>query len=403
MPALTTSTLDLSLPAGMRDMLPARARARRTLARTVIDRFEHYGYESVVLPAFEREETIARGVHQRARNEMVRFLDPDNGEVMVLRPDMTPQIARVVATHFRKALMPVRLAYEGSVLRSPAGRSRRHRQIAQAGIECVGWASIEADAEVIAAVCDALTACGLSDAFSIEIAHAGITQIALHRCPDDVRDLVAEALSRRDCAVWQRLLEHHPVALHDINTLNTLAGDATLLDQAAVVLDGTYGPALDEVRALRNALVARQLKQNILIDLGELRGLGYYTGSLFQILVHGVGEAVASGGRYDSLLARYGVALPATGCAIHLETLEEALALQSELPSGRDFSRHAVVAGQSAAYRELATSLRASGWFISELQCENIDIAKAYAKTLGVSRLYFFDKESEGMHDIFVI
>jgi ATP phosphoribosyltransferase regulatory subunit len=402
MPALTTSTLDLSLPAGMRDMLPARARARRTLARAVIDRFEHYGYESVVLPAFEREETIALGLHQRARKEMVRFLDPDSGEVMVLRPDMTPQIARVVATHFRDAPMPVRLAYEGSVVRSPAGRSRRHRQIAQAGIECVGWSSIEADAEVIAAVCDALAECGFRDVLSIEIAHAGITQIALNRCPDDVRDLVAEALSRRDCAVWQRLLQQHPVALNDINTLNTLAGDATLLDHATAVLDSDYKPALDEVRALRDALIARELKQKIMVDLGELRGWGYYTGSLFQILAHGVGEAIASGGRYDSLLARYGVSLPATGCAIHLETLEEALALRGEPHSRRDFSQHAVVAGHTPACRKLATSLRTSGWYITELHCENIEIAKAYAKTLGVGRVYFFDSESDSVHDIFL-
>ena len=88
---------------------------------------------TVVPPAFEREDVLVRGLGSGAAASLLRLVDPDSGEVLALRPDMTPQIARIVATHYRAAPMPVRLAYEGTVLRRARGRSRRHRQVAQAG------------------------------------------------------------------------------------------------------------------------------------------------------------------------------------------------------------------------------------------------------------------------------
>src|SRR5262249_43570494 len=146
-----------------------------------------------------------RGLSTRARRDLVRFLEPDTGEVVVLRPDMTPQIARIAATRYRDAQGPVRLMYEGSVMRRPRGRARRHRQIAQAGIECIGWGAPSADAGVTRAAVGALEAAGLRD-FRVELGHAALAERLVGDIPEAVRDLATDALAARDTATLARLL-----------------------------------------------------------------------------------------------------------------------------------------------------------------------------------------------------
>lgn len=374
-----------ALPTGMRDMLPARAAARRALARAVMGAFQRRGYDAVVPPAFEREEVIARGLGGRARSDLVRFLDPDSGEVMALRPDMTPQIARIVATRFRGAPLPVRLAYEGSVVRRPRGRSRRHRQVAQAGVECVGGASTASDAEVIATACEALSAAGLTQGVYIELAHASLTRDALDAVPAQLREAASEALSRRDVAAWRALLGEHPEASRGLDTLASLAGDRRVLADARAALgDRGRGP-LDALVALSDALADEGFGDRVLIDLGEHRGGGYYTGTHFQIVCEGAGDAVVSGGRYDELLGRYGAPMPATGCAIDLEALEELLldrgGVALEAPPQR-----AVVGGEDRARRAYAAKLRADGWQVGELASDDPAAIERYAKAYGFGR-----------------
>jgi ATP phosphoribosyltransferase regulatory subunit len=384
-PPLRMHVSSFALPAGMRDMLPARAATRRALARAVMGAFQRRGYDPVVPPAFEREEVIARGLGGRARSDLVRFLDPDTGEVMALRPDMTPQIARMVATRFRDAPPPVRLAYEGSVVRRPRGRSRRHRQVAQAGIECVGAAGTEADAEVIATACEALAAAGLVDGVYVEVAHAAITRAALDAVPRPLRDDVADALARRDRAAWGRVLGAHPEAARALDTLSSLAGDARVIDDARRALGPDAAAALDELAALRERLGAEGLGDRILVDLGELRGGGYYTGAHFQLLCEGAGDALASGGRYDELLGRYGRPMPATGCALDLEALEELLARRGVATADAATAR-VLVAGRNAARRSLAAILRRDGAQVAELTTDDADEARRYAAAHGYGR-----------------
>ena len=126
------------LPAGMRDLLPEETRERRELAGRVLQRLELFGYDLVLLPAFEFAEVLERGLGALDPSEVLRFVEPESGEVAALRPDMTPQIARMVATRLRTRPPPFRLAYEGTVLRRLSGRARKRRQIPQVGVELVG-------------------------------------------------------------------------------------------------------------------------------------------------------------------------------------------------------------------------------------------------------------------------
>src|SRR5580692_2557173 len=307
--------LEHPLPAGMRDLLPEEAAVRRGLARKVLERLELHGYGLVTLPAFEFAEVLERGLGTMDPKDVLRFVEPESGEVAALRPDMTPQIARLVATRLRDRPAPYRIAYEGTVLRRRTGRARKHRQIPQVGVELAGTAGPDGDLELLALVTDALRATGVPR-FTLDVADAGIVRALLAgRSPADQTRL-SEALARKDEA-----------AIDDdrLRGLLRLQGGRDAIVEGVRRLSGT--PAEDAVSrllALFDAAVERGLGPHLAADLGEVRGFAYYTGTIFHAYAAGTGDAVASGGRYDELLAGFAVDLDRAGEALRAAGIAEA-------------------------------------------------------------------------------
>ena len=165
-------SLEHPLPGGMRDLLPEEARSRRALARRVLDRFALAGYALVTPPAFEFADVLERGLGTLDPADVLRFVEPESGEVAALRPDMTPQIARMIATRLHDRPPPFRLGYEGTVLRRRSGRARKHRQIPQVGVELAGVTGPDGDLELLALAEGALAAAGL-ERFTIDLGTPG--------------------------------------------------------------------------------------------------------------------------------------------------------------------------------------------------------------------------------------
>ncbi|MGC4089306.1 MAG: ATP phosphoribosyltransferase regulatory subunit [Polyangiaceae bacterium] len=172
-PATSAGVYALShpVPAGMRDLLPPEAWRHADLARRILKAFELAGYELVMVPLFEFTDVVERGLGALESHEVLRFVEPESGEVVSLRPDMTPQVARLLATRLSSAPVPARLCYQGSVLRRRQERARRHRQILQAGIELIGRDGPSGDLEALSVAVAALRRAGLSD-FTIDWARA---------------------------------------------------------------------------------------------------------------------------------------------------------------------------------------------------------------------------------------
>ena len=206
---------------GRRDLLGPEVPRRREVARRALAAFARYGYEQAITPAFEREDVLLRASPERDGGDLVRFLDPDTAEVLALRSDMTPQVARIVATR-TGAPLPARISYEGSVLRRARGRSSQRRQLAQAGVECVGWSSPEADLEVLRVTLEALRDNGIGEVV-VELSHAAPLRQALARVPPALRDAVADGLARKDRAAWRHPLGDHAEAREE-GVIATAAG-----------------------------------------------------------------------------------------------------------------------------------------------------------------------------------
>lgn len=327
------SALAHPLPAGMRDLLPSESRALGELGRGLAETFELHGYQRVTVPVFEYAAVLERGLGALDPREVLRFVEPESGEVVALRPDMTPQIARLVATRLGQTPSPARLAYEGSIVRMRRERARRHRQIPQSGIELIGSPAPEGDFEVVRVACAALRRVGLAH-FVLDLGHARIAGALLDALSASLSRELVEALGQKD----PRELERRAVAggldaslTRALVGLTELHGGPEIWPIAKRLLAATPAqPGLEEIQRFWEFATAEGLAPELSVDLGEVRDLGYYTGITFQILAEGPGAPVGSGGRYDRLLEQFGAPRPAAGFAVALDHLTWALGSSSQ-------------------------------------------------------------------------
>jgi ATP phosphoribosyltransferase regulatory subunit len=338
----------LRLPAGMRDFAPEAAAARRRIAESLLRVFERWGYARVITPAFEYEDVLALGLGSAGREAAIRFVEPSSGQVVALRPDITPQIARLVATRFRDETGPLRLCYEGTVIRQDR-RARSQRELIQAGVELAGVPTPDGDVEVIALGAAALAAVGLESP-TIDLGHLGLAREVLSALdlPEEALPLARGRIAKRDRAGLDEVLRsaRGPRAVVEFaSLLPELAGPPSIL---AVARRKPPTPgirkALENLAAVIRALEQRDIAGHIHVDLGEVRGFDYYTGIRLQGFVPGSPEPVLQGGRYDSLLGRYGRPWPAVGFAVDVEATAGALEASAR-PAQTNGESNGVMAG----------------------------------------------------------
>lgn len=399
------------LPIGARDLLPVTARRRRAITDSLLSSFERWGYREVTPPLIEYFEVLGRGLGSDERERCVRFIEAGTGELVALRSDVTPQIARMIAQRVGGSVEPgdgLRLSYAATLVRLPAGRHDR-AELHQVGVEYVGDPRPTADAELIGLADQALRGLG-STAHRFDLSHTAIVReaIASLRVSPALERALREALARKDPSGIASLLDSSGAGAAVIEAFASLAelhGPPSLLDDAHSRLAPLgVGLAVDHLRAVVEAVEREHpdTRERVLVDLGEARGFDYYTGLRMRVWAPGSSEPVVRGGRYDDLLGRYGAALPATGFAFDLDALEEALAFAgAELPGGELpaaclvataaelRSPSSTAALRSAAVAEVARA-RAEGlraWIDEGLELEQ---AQRLAERRGADRVTWF-------------
>jgi ATP phosphoribosyltransferase regulatory subunit len=310
------------IPSGTRDVLPDEMGELRAMTDRVREVFERAGYGEIYTPALEYESTFERAAIAATR-PAYRMFD-EQGNVLVLRSDMTIPIARVVGTRYQHEEPPLRFSYLAHAYRGVRPQRGQSREFLQAGVELIGSPAPEGTAEVLRVLCSALDAAGL------ETYRVGLGDASLYPALLDALGVPAGATER----ILAELVVGDFVGVErEVTALGLAAQDADLLltvprtRGGPAVLEGLSGPLQDAVTGMRavHALLEPSTAERIIFDLGLVRSLGYYTGAVFQVYDPAHGVPIGSGGRYDELLGLYGRPLPAVGFALNVERMHIAL------------------------------------------------------------------------------
>lgn len=349
-------------PTGTRDVLPAEAAEIRYLEASIRKVSASFGYGEVMTPTLELETTLETAGEERFKKSF-RLFD-ERGDVLVLRPEMTTPIARLVATRMADREPPFRLCYFANSFRPTTPQRGRQSEFFQAGLELIGSDSPAVDAEVLAVLCRALEACGLKD-FAIALGESSFFQALLESSGvgDDARRAIFDALVARDMVELAAIVDVLDVSAEDrqaIMDVTAMRGGSEVLAAARELV---RSPEMDEAlkRLARTFYLVTRYGNagRILFDLGILRNFDYYTGIVFEVLSGDLGFPIGGGGRYNGLLARFGRPMPAVGFAVGLDRLHIAVTDQDGVPAPA--RRGVVLVGGLDAALDLANELRAAG------------------------------------------
>lgn len=321
-------------PLGMRDTLPLLYETKALIRNQMSEEIKKWGYQFIETPALEYYETIGEA-SAILDQQLFKLLD-QQGNTLVLRPDMTTPIARVAASKLLKQQIPLRLAYSTNVYRAQQSEGGRPAEFEQMGIECIGNHSISADAEMIALLVDALKSAGLQE-FKIAIGHIGfLRELFISILGNEERaSILSQYLYEKNYVGYREHVKSLHLSSIDKQRLLdfiSLRGGEDTLQKAQGLIEGNSGR--DSLAALEE--LSKQVKEYgvsdyISFDLTLVSHMSYYTGTLFEVYAGRVGSPIGNGGRYDNLLEKFGWDASATGFAIRLDRLVEAIGETKEV------------------------------------------------------------------------
>ena len=322
---------NIHTPEGVRDIWGKEYAERLVVTERIRDVFHRYGYQDIRTPSFEFFDVFSREKGSAASRELFKFFDRD-GETMVLRPDMTPSIARFAARESEEEL-PLRLSYIENMFINRPHLQGRLKEFTQAGAELLDDGSADADAEILALTIECLLAAGLTE-FQLEVGHVGFLQGLFEQAglSSEVEEAVCGLLEKKNYFGVEEQLARCKVGEEYIRLftgLSELAGSAAQLEAAASLnLGDRAGEATRRLLSVYRILCYYGLERYVSFDLGMVGGYRYYNGMIFRGYTYGTGEPVATGGRYDNLMEQFGRKAQAVGFAVIVDSVMAALSRQ---------------------------------------------------------------------------
>jgi ATP phosphoribosyltransferase regulatory subunit len=322
------------IPPGVQCFVGDEVRRRRRIERTVVSAFEGWDYEEIIPPLVDYADVFTG---EALSAKTYSFVGRD-GSILALRPDFTSLLAKIAAGRLRERPAPIRLYYSGEVVRYEPPRAGRQSELFQMGLEHLGGDPRAADAEVLTVAAECLEQLAVRG-FVLALGHVGVFTGLLEKSDLDGARLerLRERVEAKDEEGIRRAVAGADVssqAGRALERLAALSGGPEVLDEAekALACCPAAAEAVGELRAVSGALVRAGLGSHIAVDLGEVKGLDYYTGLVFRVFAPHLGFEVGGGGRYDTLLGRFGRPLGAVGFMLGLDRVALLLARQGEEP-----------------------------------------------------------------------
>lgn len=379
--------LNKNTPEGTRDLLYAEAELYDDLTRLFSKNYEMSGFRKVETPVIENYDLIT-AIDRSINQENLYKLTDNTGHLLALRPDNTTPIARIAATKLRNAELPQKLYYNQNIYRINTDYSGKRNEILQSGIELIGESGLKADLLCIMTALEALKSLGLK--CKLEIGHVGFFNALLKELDLDdeeaatVRNFV-EMKNFVSLNMFDKNLQNEK-----IRKLPLLYGDHEVFGEAAELASGNKeaNDALNYVKKVYDLLDNAGYADEIMVDMGIVHKFDYYTGIVFRGYIEGAGEPVLKGGRYDNLISAFGYDLPATGFAINVCAVADAI--MKQLGFRKKESSKVIVHYDESTFR---TAIKIKEEFMREnisceLSCfETSEEMYKYAEKMNISRV----------------
>ncbi len=394
----------LHTPEGVRDIYNLECATKLTLQRNLHHVLERYGFRDIQTPSFEFFDIFSQERGTVASKDMYKFFDRD-GNTLVLRPDITPSIARCAAKYYKEENLPIRLGYMGNTFINNTSYQGKLKEVTQLGAELINDDSIEADAEMLALTIDLLLQSGLKE-FQLEIGDADFFRALVDEAGFEEEEEVIklrELIQKKNMFGVEEIIMKKDMSREQKEVFLKLSELFGTLDTLSLAKELTANPrankAIHRLEKLYEILREYGYEKYVSFDLGMLSKYNYYTGIIFNAYTYGTGDAVATGGRYDNLIGQFGKEAPAIGLVIVIDQLMLALSRQKLLPEPIaadtliiykiEYRKKAIALANHFRKNEINTILQKSkGDFDTE------DIFN-YAKRMNMGGILYLDNDSD--------
>ena len=398
----------LHTPEGVRDIYNSECKKKTALERRLHQVLALYGYQDIETPAFEFFDIFNSDTGTVSSREMFKFFDRDNN-TLVLRPDMTPSIARSVAKYYSDCTFPLRLSYVGNTFLNNRSYQGKLAEKTELGAEYINDDSPEADAEAIVMMIDCFLEAGLND-FRIDIGQSEFYRGIMEALDvsDEVKAQIHEYIENKNSLGMELLLADLPMKDCYRNILleyNELYGDVSMLEQAKkLTVNPRCQAAIERLEQVYEVICHYGYEKYVSFDLGMVNHFDYYTGIICRGYTYGAGDAIGKGGRYDNLLMQFGKNAPAIGFTILVDDMLSALDRQNIPVSIREFEYSVLLYNRKdmSTAIGLAMEMRTGG---DKLECicmkedQQAGDYISFAKAQGARAVFVLDGDALIIHD----
>lgn len=388
---------ELITPEGTRDLLFDECLAKREAEKRISDIFISHGYSEVVTTGIEFYDVFSKG-SRTVKQEALYKLTDSKGRLIVLRPDSTIPIARLVATRLKEASLPLRLYYNQPYFENNALLKGHSDEVTQAGIELIGTKSRKADFEVLSLAVEALSAID-PDNFRIEIGNVGIFKelVAQLKVDHETAEQIRYLIVNKNYPALNDLLDTFGDSdvIRALKELPRLFGKEEVFERVEkLFVNETIRDILADLKYVYESLLTLGIKENLSVDLGSVNKIDYYTGLTFKGYIAGIGEDVLAGGRYNHLISEFGYDQPATGFGINVDACVSLMLKNGSAPKTK-VSDVIVFSELNDVMKaiEYSNSLAKDGVVVENSVFETLEETKEYALKKGISKLVFVADE----------
>lgn len=374
-------------PEGTKDYLFKECTAVDYVCKKIQRVFENHQFHRVITPALEYYDLFSTDSCGISAESMFKTTD-NSGKIVVVRPDSTLPIARLVSTRMQNEVLPVRLYYNQAVYRNNPSLTGRSNEIMQMGIELIGSKGKRADLEVITTAVQCLKA--VCDDFRIEVGHSllFISLIDSLDADSDLKDRIRNYIENKNYSALNYILDklEQNDTVKAIRTLPSLFGGEEVFSKAEKIIKLPKAlEALEYLKSLYKDLCTLELGDKIIVDLGLVQQNEYYSGIVFSGYIMGYGDAILSGGRYDKIFSEFDSSMGASGFAVNINHLAEKARYRSKsnIPEVLVFAKNDSDIMKAIAYTEDLVKNGVKAQF-SDLSDE--DEAREFASKLGIKK-----------------